>query len=88
MNITRSKEEALARALEAFEAANQGVEFKELVIEYSDEPGAASRGGELGKFSREQMVPEFSDAAFELEVGQISNVIETPYGFHVIRRGE
>ena len=88
MHITRSKEEALARALEAFDAANTGVDFTTLVTEYSDAPGAASRGGALGKFSRDQMVPEFSDAAFELEVGQVSQVVETPYGFHVIRRGD
>jgi len=87
-SITRSREEAQARAEEARARAVQKEPFEALVTEYSDEPGAAERGGALGRFGPNVMVRAFSDAAFQLSVGEISKVVESPYGFHVIERTE
>jgi NIMA-interacting peptidyl-prolyl cis-trans isomerase 1 len=84
----RTREEARTRAFEALARAKAGEDFEKVVAAYTEEPGGAARHGDLGKFSRDQMVKPFSDAAFALEVGQVSTVIETPFGFHVIRRTE
>lgn len=84
--IKRTRDEALKRAQECLVKVRSGEDWNQLVKEYSDEPGAAERGGDLGVFGRGQMVKAFSDATFELRVGQVSEVVETPYGFHVIQR--
>lgn len=84
--VERSREEAQSRARECLHKIRGGAELSEMVGEYSDEPGAGERDGDLGVFKREVMIKSFSDAAFDLRVGEISEVIETPYGFHIIQR--
>lgn len=84
--VTRTKAEAKARVEEALGKVRGGADFDKAVIEYSDEPGAAERGGDLGVFEKKVMVKAFSDAAFKLKVGEVSDIIETPFGFHVIKR--
>ncbi len=84
--VTRTRAEALARAKEALEKLRAGADFTDMVDEYSDEPGASERGGDLGYFGRNAMVKTFSDAAFKLKVGELSDVVETRYGFHIIKR--
>jgi hypothetical protein len=86
--IKRTRAEARIRATEALDAVKRGQDFDKVVSAYTDEPGGAARRGALGKFTRDKMVKAFSDAAFALEVGEISAVIESPFGFHVIRRVE
>ncbi|HXS18941.1 MAG TPA: peptidylprolyl isomerase [Polyangiaceae bacterium] len=84
--VQRSKEEASSLAQELRSRALKGEDFAGLAGEFSDDRGSAAQGGSLGKFRREQMVPEFSNAAFSLEVGDVSEVVESPFGFHVIKR--
>ena len=62
-----------------------GEKFSMLATLYSQDPGSAKKGGELGFFSRGDMVGEFEAAAFALKPGEVSPVIETSYGFHIIQ---
>ena len=63
----------------------KGEKFSMLATLYSQDPGSASKGGELGFFSRGDMVGEFEAAAFALKPGEVSPIIETQYGFHIIQ---
>jgi parvulin-like peptidyl-prolyl isomerase len=84
--VTRSKADAKARAGEALAKIRSGTTFEDAVSEYSDDAGSADRMGSVGKFHRDQMDPAFSAAAFALRVGQVSDIVETPFGFHIIKR--
>lgn len=85
--VTRTKDEARARAQEVLTKARAaGANFDELVAQYSEEPRAAERKGMLGIFNPGRMVPEFDSAVFGMEVGHVSDIVETPFGFHIIKR--
>lgn len=75
----RQKAEDILRRLDA------GEDFSELARQYSDDPGSSGKGGDLGWFSRGVMVKQFEDAAFGLEKGRTSGLVETPFGFHIIK---
>jgi len=62
-----------------------GGDFAALAKENSDDPGSKIMGGDLGFFDRNTMVKEFADTAFAMKVGQVSNVVETQYGYHIIK---
>lgn len=86
--VLRTREEACLRAQEAHDKLAEGMSFADVVNLYSEEPGATTREGSLGAIERSHVVPAFADAAFELKVGEVSQVVETDFGFHVIMRTE
>ncbi|MFP3948272.1 MAG: peptidylprolyl isomerase [Gemmatimonadota bacterium] len=79
----RDSVEALAREIRQRVAAEE--DFAALASEYSDDPGSAARGGDLGTFGRGRMVPSFEEAAFDLAEGEVSEPVESPYGLHIIQ---
>jgi parvulin-like peptidyl-prolyl isomerase len=85
--IVRTKEEAKAYAYDVLALVNEGQDFSELAKQHSDGP-TKIRGGLLNPFGRGKMSKPFEDAAFALKVGQVSDVVETEFGFHIIKRVE
>lgn len=79
------KEKAKAKAQDLQKKAAAGGDFAQLAKENSEDPGSAPNGGSLGYFVKEQMVEPFAVAAFALKPGQVSEVVETQFGFHVIK---
>ncbi len=61
------------------------IRFEELAAKYSQDPGSASKGGSLGSFGRGAMVKPFEDAVFSMNVGDISDIVESEFGYHIIR---
>jgi peptidyl-prolyl cis-trans isomerase NIMA-interacting 1 len=82
----RTREQALQRAMDAAYRAHHGEDFTALVREFSDDTSSAKKGGVLAPIRAGQTVPEFEDAAFRLKPGEVSDVVETQFGFHVIKR--
>ena len=80
-----TKAEALERIQDLKSQVLSGMSFSEIATEFSDCP-SAEKGGDLGKFGRGAMVKAFDIAAFELEVGEVSEVVETEFGYHLIHR--
>jgi parvulin-like peptidyl-prolyl isomerase len=88
-NVTRSETEAHDLAEQALrEVRSQDADWDALAAKYTDEEAGKTTGGDLGKFARGQMVPSFERTAFTLKVGEISEIVKSPFGFHIIRRYE
>ena len=75
----------LAQSVRSQLTANGGKDFAQLAQKYSSDPGSKDKGGELGFFSKGQMLAPFEQAAFALQPGQISDIVETLYGLHIIQ---
>jgi len=91
--ITSEQKDVMRARLNSFrERIYNGEDFKMLATLYSDDPGSATKGGELGFVNRGDLVPEFERAAFRLKEGEISEVVESQFGYHIVqlieRRGE
>lgn len=72
-------------AKEVKEKLNNGEDFATLAKEYSEDPGSAENGGDLGWFTVGMMVPEFNDAAYDLEKDEISDAVQSVHGYHIIQ---
>jgi peptidyl-prolyl cis-trans isomerase SurA len=87
---TKEKTRTFAQAI--LDSINNGADFAEMARKYSEDPGSAKEGGDLGFVKRGVFYPEFESAAFALQPGEISGVVESPVGFHIIqlieKRGE
>ena len=77
--------EAQHRAEDLLKQVKSGANFEDLAKKYSEDPGSAKQGGSLGWIGRGQTVPEFEKAAFSLPKGQMSDLVKSSYGFHIIR---
>jgi len=88
----KAQQEGLAKAEMILKKLKNGADFQKLAKQYSDDPASAKRGGDLGTISRGDFVPEFENAAFKLKDGEISGIVHTQFGYHIIqmieRRGE
>jgi peptidyl-prolyl cis-trans isomerase C len=81
----QAKEKALAKAKDLLKQVREEADFAELAKANSKDPVSAARGGDLNFFARGRMVAPFEKAAFEMEVGQISDIVETQFGYHIIK---
>ena len=78
MVVRKKMEDILAEA-------KSGKDFSELAKKYSDDPGSKNTGGLYEDFKRGKMVPPFEDAAFNVPIGEISDIVETQYGYHILK---
>jgi len=79
------KEELRKKADAMLARVRGGEDFAAVARKSSEDPGSAAQGGELGSFGRGRMVPPFENAAFALQPGEVSGVVESPFGFHIIK---
>jgi len=81
----KTKDAARQKAADILAQVKAGKDFAELAKQHSQDPGSAANGGDLGFFQQGQMVGAFERAAFALKPGEVSDVVETPFGFHIIK---
>jgi peptidyl-prolyl cis-trans isomerase C len=81
----KAGKEAEDKIKAVIERLKKGEDFAKVASDVTEDPSGKANGGDLGYFSKEQMVPEFSDTAFKLEKGQISEPVKTQFGWHVIK---
>src|SRR5262249_37611386 len=81
----KTKAAAKKKAEDLQAKAKSGADFAALAKKSSDDKATAPQGGDLGLFPRGRMAPAFETAAFALPVGEVSDVVETPFGYHVIK---
>ena len=84
----RTEEEARALAQSLLERLESGEDFAALAEEYSDDPGSAGQGGDLGWIEPDVMMPEFESALYDLQAGEVAGPVETEFGWHLIRLDE
>jgi peptidyl-prolyl cis-trans isomerase D len=85
-NIPQNVKDSVRRKAEAIRAQATPANFAQLAQKNSGDPGSAQRGGDLGLFPKGQMVPQFEKGVTSVQPGQISPLVETPYGYHIIYR--
>jgi peptidyl-prolyl cis-trans isomerase SurA len=84
--LVKREADALKKIMDARKRiVDDGEDFAEVAKEVSEDPGSAPNGGDLGCFTKDQMVPEFADAAFSLEKGEVSQPVKTDFGYHLIQ---
>jgi peptidyl-prolyl cis-trans isomerase C len=84
-NDQAASKAAESKVKETIERLNKGEDFAKLATTLTEDPSGKQNGGDLGYFTREQMVPEFSEVAFSLPKGQISGPVKTQFGWHVLK---
>lgn len=82
------KDAAQAKAEDVLEKIRGGSSFSEMAKKHSDDPGSSEEGGDLGYISQGMMEPAFEDAVYNLKQGEVSDLVQTPFGYHVIRLDE
>ncbi|MEW6557240.1 MAG: peptidylprolyl isomerase [Elusimicrobiota bacterium] len=82
---TKDRSQALNKIKEIQQKLKKGDDFAKLAEEYSEDPGSAQNGGDLGFIVRGMMVKNFEDAAFKTPVGEISDFFETEFGYHILK---
>lgn len=87
-NDTAGVDSALLKIRALQDSLKAGHDFATLARNHSQDPGSARRGGALGHFSRRRFVQEFEEAAFKLKPGEISDVVKSPFGYHIIKCDE
>jgi peptidyl-prolyl cis-trans isomerase C len=88
--VANPTDDAASKAAEAkvkavIDRLKKGEDFSKVANELTEDPSGKANGGDLGYFSKEQMVPEFSNVAFKLDKGQVSDPVKTQFGWHVLK---